>query len=274
MKPQGAFWLRRRPSRRGGWLSAVAFLLLAGLGVPSLGAMEPWYAGLAVGIQELEVDHTKTVGLVAAPDTDNKASLLVSGNGARDRFGVLRMVAGRRVSFGESAYIAGELEVALYIDGRVAGFLPGTGSGNRDVWQGAWSLANDFGIGGNVKLGYVPGWLDFLGAGRSLYLAAGIHWIDTEINTAHDRCGDSADCPNPVTGNFRDRFTGTAWRGGMGIEFGGERHRFDVRFTHEVYDKNLRRQQGGLTFATPKLGYDFDVRAWSVTFGYVFGFSL
>ena len=60
----------------------------------------------------------------------------------------------------------------------------------------------------------------------------------------------------------------------MGIEFGGERHRFDVRVGHEVYDKNLRRHQGGLTFATPSLGYDFDVRGWSMTLGYVFGFSL
>ena len=77
-----------------------------------------------------------------------------------------------------------------------------------------------------------------------------------------------------MTGSFHDRFTGTAWRGGMGIEFGTQRHRFDVRLSHEIYDRNLRRHQGGMTFATPNLGYDFDVSAWSMTLGYVFGFSL
>ena len=274
MNHQDAPWLLRHPNRRRQWLSAVAILLLAGLGVPSLNAMEPLYVGLSVGIQELDVDYGKSVGLVAAPDTGNRASTLSSRDRARDRFGVLRMVVGYRAFLAESAYLAGELEAALHADGRTAGYLPGTGSGDRDVWRGAWSLAKDFGIGGNVRLGYVPEVLDFLGPGRSLYLTAGIHWVDTEINTAHDRCGSSGNCPNPVTGNFRDRFTGMAWRGGIGIEFGGERHRFDVRVGHEVYEKNLRRRLGGLTFATPNLGYDFDVRAWSMTLGYVFGFSL
>lgn len=273
MNAQGASRLRRPPNRRGRWWSIVAVLLLVGFSAPSLNAMEPWYAGLSIGIQELEVEHTKTVGLVAAPDTDNRASMQATRDRARDRVGILGMVVGRRVPLSESVYLAGELEAVLYPNGGPAGFLPGTGNGDRDVWRGAWNLAKDFGFGGNLKLGYVPAGLDFLGAGRSLYLTTGIHWVDTEINTAHDRCGDAANCPNPVTGNYHDRFTGTAWRGGMGIEFGSQRHRFDVRLSHEIYDKNLRRHQGGMTFATPNLGYDFAVSSWSMTLGYVFGFG-
>ena len=267
MNPQGASWLPLHPNSCGRWWSIAAVLILLGFGAPPLNAMEPWYAGLSIGIQELDVDHAKTVGLVAAPDTDNQASMRATRDRARDRIGILGMVVGRRV-------LLSELEAVLYANGGTAGYLPGTGSGDRDVWRGAWNLAKDFALGGNIKLGYVPAGLDFLGAGRSLYLTTGIHWVDTEINTAHDRCGDSANCPNPVTGNFHDRFTGTAWRGGIGIQFGTQRHRFDVRLSHEIYDKNLRRHQGGTTFATPNLGYDFDVSAWSMTLGYVFGFGL
>ena len=234
----------------------------------------PLYVGLSIGIEQADVDYTKSVGLVAVPDTENRASLLASHDSARERFGVLRMVVGYRAFLAERAYLASELEVALYANRTTTGYLPRTGSGDRDVWRGAWSLAKDFGIGGNVKLGYVPDGLDFLGPGRSLYLTAGIHWVDAEINAAYDRCGGAENCPNPVTGNFRDGSVDTAWRGGMGIEFGGERHRFDLRVSHAVYEKNLRFHQGGMTFATPNLGYDFGVKAWSMTLGYVFGFSL
>ena len=266
--------LRHIAIRHRRWWSAVAALLFVGLSAPSLNAMEPWYVGLSIGIEQADVDYAKAVGLVAGPDTENRASLLVSHDSARERFGVLRMTVGYRAFLAERAYLAGELEAALYADGTTTGYLPGTGGGDRDVWPGAWSLAKDFGVGGNVKIGYAPDGLDILGPGRSLYLTAGIHWVDTEINAAHDRCGGTENCPHPVTGNFRDRFTDTAWRGGLGIEFGGERHRFDLRISHAVYEKNLRRHQGGMTFATPDLDYDFEVKAWSVTLGYVFGFSL
>lgn len=266
--------LRHIAIRHRRWWSAVAALLFVGLSAPSLNAMEPWYVGLSFGIEQADVDYAKAVGLVAGPDTENRASLLVSHDSARERSGVLRMTVGYRVFLAERAYLAGELEAALYTDGTATGYLPGTGGGDRDVWPGAWSLAKDFGVGGNVKIGYAPDGLDILGPGRSLYLTAGIHWVDTEINAAHDRCGGTENCPHPVTGNFRDRFTDTAWRGGLGIEFGGERHRFDLRISHAVYEKNLRRHQGGMTFATPDLDYDFEVKAWSVTLGYVFGFSL
>lgn len=262
------------PIRHERWLSAVATLLFVGLGASSLNAMEPWYVGLSIGIEQVEVDYSKSLGLVAGPDTENRASLQASHDSTRERFGVLRMVAGYRAFPAERVYLASELEVALYPKGTVTGYLPGTGSGDRDVWPGAWSLAKDYGIGGNVRFGYIPDGLGFLGPGRSLYMTAGIHWVDAEVNAAHDRCGGAENCPNPLTGNFRDGSIDAAWRAGMGIEFGGERHRFDLRIHHAVYEKTLRRRQGGLTFATPNLGYDFEVKEWSMTLGYVLGFSL
>ena len=115
--------------------------------------MEPWYAGLSIGIQKLDVDHAKTVGLVAAPDTGNQASMRATRDSARDRIGVLGVAVGRHIFFSDSVYLAGELEAVLYTNGGTAGFLPGTGSGDRDVWRGAWNLAKDFAIRGQRQAG-------------------------------------------------------------------------------------------------------------------------
>ena len=166
MNAQGASRLRRPPKRRGRGWPAVAVLLLVGLGVPSLNAMEPWYAGLSIGIQELDVEHAKTVGLVAAPDTDNRASMRATRDRARDTIGVLGLAVGRRVLLSESVYLAGELEAALYANGETAGFLPGTGSGDRDVWRGSWNLAKRFRIRGQRQAGVRPCGTGFSGCGE------------------------------------------------------------------------------------------------------------
>ena len=60
-----------------------------------------------------------------------------------------------------------------------------TGEGGTDVWPGAWSLERRRAIGLNLRLGYVPHSLEFLGPGRSLYLIAGTRWVDAEIEARH-----------------------------------------------------------------------------------------
>ncbi len=85
-----------------------------------------------------------------------------------------------------------EVEGALYVGGGASGDLrEGTGDGGADVWPGAWTFDKRRAVGFDVRVGYVPGALDFAGLGRSVYTFAGARRLDVDITAAHrnDRLG-------------------------------------------------------------------------------------
>ena len=150
---------------------------------------------------------------------------------------------------------------------RARGFLRGTGTGDRDVWPGAWSFEKNHRVGFNARLGYVPAGLDFLGAGRSVYLLSGVHWLDTTFHAAYDNGAG-------IAGNRRkDRGT-VPWLIGAGLEFGSVLNRFDLRFQYTGYDVDFQTGDGQ-ALHRPQLEYDFDVDEWGISLGYTraFGFG-
>ena len=140
-----------------------------------------------------------------------------------------------------------------------------TGEGGTDVWPGAWRVETGRSVGVNVRLGYVPHSLEFLGPGRSLYLIAGTHWVDAEIKARHvNRAFD-------IAGSRRVERTLNPRLAGIGIEFGGVASRFDLRLSHAADD--VAFGFGGDAPDDPRLGYTFDVREWAVSLGYVVPFG-
>lgn len=247
------------PRRRCRLATAIVFLLAAGLWWAPANARDGFYAGVALQRDRVAVDYRKSVGL------DSPPSYTEAGDRARDHVEALRASAGYRRFLSERWYLAGEVEGAVYVNDGVAGYLEGTGDGASDVWPGAWTLEKRHGIGLNARIGYLPEALDFLGAGRSFYLFAGMRWLDADIEAAHR--SERFD----VAGARREERTLNPWIVGAGMEFGSAGHRFDLRLSHAAYDLGFGAGSGGAD--DPRLGYAFEVREWSVSLGYAIAFG-
>ena len=225
-------------------------------------AAEGLYAGIAVDQSGVRVDYVKSAGIDAPPPSYREAE-----DDARDAGRSLRAFAGYRLRLSGRFYLSGEVEAALYPEGGVSGFLEkGTGAGDRDVWRGAWTFEKRRGVGFNVRAGYAPESLDFLGAGRSLYLLAGMRRLDARVEAAHDN-------GKGISGVRREEVTATPWLIGAGVEFGGAQGRFDLRVSYARYDFDFGGGGDGSALNRPRLRYGFDASEWRVSLGYVWSFS-
>ena len=166
-----------RPRRFFAAAVLLTLFLTAGTARRAANAAEGGYAGIAVEHSSVRVDYAKSVGIDLPP-----ASYREAEDDARDAIHSLRAFAGYRRMLPGRFYLSGEVEAALHPEGGVSGFLErGTGTEDRDVWPGAWAFEKRSDFGFNVKAGYAPESLDFLGAGRSLYLLAGMRRLEARV---------------------------------------------------------------------------------------------
>ena len=244
---------------RFGFRLAASLLLTGGMWCASANAGDGFYGGVALERSITGVDYEKSVE-IASP-----FSRMTAGDRARDAVDGFNAALGYRWPLSHRLYLAGEVAGTLYVNGKVAGFLEGTGEGGTDVWPGAWSLERGRAVGLNVRLGYVPHSLEFLGPGRSLYLIAGTRWVDAEIEARHvNRAFD-------IDGSRGAERTLNPWLIGIGVEFGGVASRFDLRLSYAADD--VAFEFGGGVADDPRLGYTFDVQEWAVSLGYVVPFG-
>ena len=247
-----------RASRLGLRLAA-GLLLTGGMWCATANAGDGFYGRVALERSIAAVDYEKSVE-IASP-----FSAMTARDRARDPVDGLSAALGYRWPLSHRLYLAGEVAGAFYVDGRVAGFLEGTGEGGTDVWPGAWSLERGRAVGLNVRLGYAPQSMEFLGPARSLYLITGTRWVDAEIEARHvNRTFD-------IDGSRGAERTLNPWLIGIGVEFGGVASRFDLRLSYAADDVVFGF--GGGAADDPRLGYTFDVREWAVSLGYVVPFG-
>ncbi len=244
---------------RPGLRLAAGLVLTGGMWCATANAGDGFYGRVALERSMTVVDYEKSVGF-ASP-----FSAMSAGDRARDPVDGISAALGYRWPLSHRLYLAGEVAGTLYVNGRVAGFLEGTGEGGTDVWPGAWRLERRHAVGLNVRLGYVPQSLEFLGPGRSLYLFAGTRWVEARIEARHvNRAFD-------IAGSRGAERTLHPWLIGIGMEFGGAAGRFDLRLSHMADD--VAFGFGGGAADDPRLGYSFDVREWTLSLGYVVPFG-
>ena len=205
------------------------------------------------------VDYEKSVGL------NSPASFVAASDDEHQSVNAIKAALGYRLSLSKRVYMAGEVEGALYLDRDIEGFLEGTGEDAADVWPGPWTIERRRAIGLNVRLGYVPESLDFMGPKRSFYVFAGSRWVDAEIDAGHlsRRFG--------IEGSIGEDRTFKPWLVGAGTVFGIAGHNFDLRLSYIDYDTDMGMGSGAA--GDPVLRYDFEIEEWTVSLGYVISFS-
>ena len=214
-------------------------------------AEDGWTARAALQRSLSSVDYRKTVG-VGPP-----AMATVAGDRARSPADALEASVGYRFFATPGIYLAAELGGALYSRDS-AGFLRGTGYGERDVWPGAWTLGKRHALSLAARLGYVPG---APGNGVSPYLFAETGRLRVDMDAKH---------VNPargIAGQRRASDTVTPRRVGAGVEFGGAGGRFDLRLGYTTWEAAFGVGDGAL--ADPRLDYRFEAREWSLSVGWV-----
>ena len=250
--------LAQRLSRRHSFVVAAMFLVMA-MTCHIAEATEGFFGAVSLGHEYVDVDYSKQVSLDIPPPSSRLA-----GDAANGSVGAFTMSVGYRWFPSDRVYLSGEVEGALYFNEQVNGFLKGTGTGDRDVWPGDWQFEKNHSVGFNARVGYVPGTLDFLGEGRSVYLISGVSWLDTNFHVDYDNSAG-------VTGTTRADRNETRLSVGAGLEFGSLTNRFDLRFQHTAYD--LDRDSGdGLTPSSPRIHHEFDIEEWKISLGYTKSF--
>ena len=235
--------------------AAVALALATGAAAPAATAAGGgFYAGVGLLGESAGVSYRKTVG--------TPASAMTAGDRDRDPLHALQAFAGYRVFLSDRFYAAAEIAGAAYANDRVTGFLRGTGDRWADVWPGGWTIRKRLAAGFDARLGYVPEGLAFLGAGRSLYLFAGMRRARADIYAEHlnERL--------EIASGRGARRTLAPRLAGAGAEFGGARGRFDLRLGYASGDTSFAFGTGAPD--DPALGYTFDIREWRVSLAWVF----
>ena len=213
-----------------------------------------WTARAALQRSLSSVDYRKTVG-VGPP-----AAATVADDRARSPVDALEASVGYRFFATPGLYLAAELGGALYSRDS-AGFLRGTGYGERDVWPGAWTLGKRHALSLAARLGYVPGAPESPEDNVSPYLFAETGRLRVDMDAKH---------VNPargIAGQRRASDTVTPWRVGAGVEFGDAGGRFDLRLGYTAWEAAFG--VGGGALADPRLDYRFEAREWSLAVGWV-----
>ena len=210
-------------------LAVLAVLLLCASG----GWASGLYAGVRTGHAQVDIKHDKDVhynaGVLAAHPGGSHTG---DSDTQEDSIRSLSAILGYRTSLGANTWLAAELAGSVY-SGSVRSFLEGSYRGevtpipSEHVFPGAWKAQKDHSFGVNARLGYV------LDAQRSVYLLAGLQWLQTTIRMSFDNLATEGVI---IRGTTRKTRSTTPWVFGAGLEFGAGPHRFDVRAQYSRWD--------------------------------------
>ena len=260
-----------RLSSRFGRAAVVVFLLLCITSQPS-NAIEGFYVGGAIGGEYADVNYKKSIGLTL-PGTAAISTLATDDT--QGGISSFKAVLGHRWNLPSRAYLSGEIDAAFRLNNKLTGFLPGARNSENpdaDVFPGNWYFDKNNGIGFNLRLGSSPEGVGFLGEGGSVYVTAGIQWLDVTVETtAKGILSDGT----KIEGGRRENVSVTPYLVGGGVEIGNDKSRLDLRVVYTSYDFDYG-SGNGLTIIDPRVGYEFDVSEWGFYLGYIWslGFGL
>jgi len=241
------------------FLPFIVVMLMSCLLVRTSNAVEMkgFYLGGAVGSQYTDVTYEKSVSVdVPSP------SFAAAEDGSQTGVNLFKVLIGHRWNLTDRVYLSGEIDAAVGLDNRIKGFLEeGTGVDNRDVWPGTWYLEENFSFGFNAKLGYLPGEVDILGRGGSLYLLAGIQWLDLTVEDAFQNSVRN------ISDRLNEDLSAVPWLVGAGVEFGTEKNRIDLQVSYISYEVDFGSGDGVLD-TSPRLNHEFAVQKWGISLGY------
>ncbi len=237
-------------------LVGVAAVSLVGAGGRTAQAIEGFgsdgfYVGGGLGQEWVGVDYKKSV---AIPDDSINGEAVTNSyretsNDATQAVPAFKVFLGHRWRLPGRFYVSGEVEGTVYSNARVTGSLEGTGRTTLDVWPGTWAFEKHWSVGVNVRGGYRPEALAFLGEARSVYLFSGVQYLDVAVEDGFDNrdpeghdldslCG-AAGVPcdlQPLRGTRNGDRTAVPWLIGGGVEIGSNEHRVDVRIQYAMYE--------------------------------------
>ena len=236
-------------------------------------AMEGFYAGGAVGGEYADVDFKKSVGRVF-PDTP--VAFTSVGDSDQGWTGSFKAVLGHRWNLPGRTYFSGEIDAALRLNNDVTGYLEGvtdTRNPDKNVFPGNWHLDKNHSVGFNAKLGYSPEGISFWGEGGSVYVIAGMQWLDAAVRSAHEGILPNGE---KLEGEYGSDVSATPWLAGGGIEIGGAGSRLDLRVTYSRYDIDFSVKEVNSPDLRYDLRYDYEVSEWGIYLGYTWslGFGL
>ena len=260
----------RLPSRFGR-AAVVVFLLLCITSQPS-NAIEGFYAGGAVGGEYADVNYEKSIGL-NLPGAVALSTL--AADDAQGGISSFKAVLGHRWNLPNRAYFSGEIDAIFRLNNKITGFLPGAQNSQNpdaDVFPGNWYFDKNNGIGFNLRLGYSPEGVGFLGEEGSIYVIGGIQRLDVTVETtSRGMLSDGT----KIEGRRHENVSATPWLVGGGVEIGNDKSRLDLRVVYTSYDFDYG-SGNGLTITDPRVNYEYEVSEWGVYLGYTWslGFGL
>ena len=224
-----------------------------------------FYTGIRVTHGHVNIKHSKDVLYHAGVLQAHPGGSYLTTHD-RDNEGIysLSAVLGYRMAFTERAWLATELEGSVY-SGTVRGKLDGTYQGDaipipsEHVFPGKWKARKDHSLGINARLGYDHG------LHRTVYLLAGVQWLDATFHSSYDNY-DTGEAQ--IKGETRKPRSTRPWLIGAGMEFGNGPHRYDVRIHYSEWDMDFSTGDG-LTEQSAFVTHDFDVEEVGISLGYV-----
>ena len=223
------------------------------------------YAGLRVSHALVDIKHDKDVHYNAGVlDAHPGGSHTSTSDTQDDPINSLSAVLGYRTSLGGNTWLAAELAGSVY-SGSVRGYLEGSYRGDatpvpsEHVFPGAWRAEKDHSFGINARLGHD------LNSHRSVYLLAGLQWLQTTMRTSFDNLATEGVI---IRGTSRKTRSTTPWVFGAGLELGSGPHRFDVRAQYSSWDIGYSTGDGNAE-ESAYVPSGFDAEEIGLTVGYL-----
>ncbi len=223
------------------------------------------YAGVRVSHARVDIKHDKDVFYNAGVlDAHPGGSHTNDSDTQDDSINSLSAVLGYRTSPSSHTWLSAEMAGSVY-SGSVRGFLEGSYRGestpvpSEQVFPGAWKAEKDHSFEIHTRLGYV------LGGHRSVYLLAGLQWLQTTMHTSFDNLATEGVI---IRGTTRKTRSTTPWIFGAGLEFGEGPHRFDVRAQYSTWDTGFSTGDGNAE-ESAYVPSGFDAEEIGLTVGYM-----
>ena len=221
--------------------SSIALACVALLSPQVAEAQTRLYVRAAPELARSSVEHTKKVTIDGGSSSSSSSATGVSV-AATLAVGVERALAARW-------WLTGEFEGAISATHKVEGTIFPTTSGEvHDVWPGRWELADEFGVGANLRMTRMLG----SGATRG-YALVGVRRMRTEVATGGT---------NPETGVFgedRQHHTTWPWTAGVGVQVGDSPIDLRIRYFRSVLDWVIELPEVGLDYRYATSGLAFSV---------------
>lgn len=227
-----------------------------------------FYTGVRMSHDRVDIKHDKDVHYNAGVlDAHPGGSHTSNSDTQEDSINSLSAILGYRTSLGERTWMSAEMAGSVY-SGSVRGYLRGSYQGeavpvpSEQVFPGAWQAKKDHSLEVNARLGYA------LGAHRSVYLLAGLQWLQTTLYTSYDNLATEGVI---IRGTERKTRSTTPWVFGAGLEFGEGPHRFDVRAQYSSWDIGFSTGDGNAE-ESAYVPSGFDAEEIGLSVGYLRAF--